>query len=841
MEVLLINFVISLGAGLSIKAHGALYNIVFKGNIKQQIIACFNNTLEEWCPNKTLREQERQKLSKTIKAIIDNPNLADSILKEDPTINRFHKMFEMNLAKTKYQAANNYLKNINDREAFKNLDKKMSQIINDPKSIINNKKEVKPLSNDEVLLLRYLSLVENYFSFNLIESLITYLKLDKKHLLQHGSLDRFLISNNDDKTLLKISKETALKFKEPIDEFERNQILSFYGSYHHQLAHNALELRDAIKNTTKSIYYWHKVKNFKRSKIIIKSYIHKYKLLGKYDDLSRIIKFQIENDTSSKDDEWLNFNYAHANYLLGNFEESLRAIRPILYQSKPLKYGDIHKIREYIKLELKIYLLYTELLSAIGQPDDAIRILLGKINIVVKQDYSISQLDWQVVSQSISNLSWYFIEKKEYDTALRILVKLKKSTIIIQNDRSIAILKARIGISLYYNSKYEDSVKELTESLYLFQSANDERGVAWVCGYLLCNYLIDENAFNSGLVKDYFIKCLGVNSINNLFDIRYYEIIKTFSKNVDLLNLDDGNLELLNDELRRLEILNQRVKKSIKKDEYVKIFYVIIRSIENEDVDMYDLINRFLNKKTVKIKTHYFKTYLRKVKNNASKILENLFVRYMNKEIFLNHQLNKLITEAVKFDETALDNYIIPKIQYINENTNDPIKKHYVRALKTGNRQKFALEILNSVSKKDEDYYNLKGNCLIEIDRKRSLQNYSKAIELSKSKFNRAKYLNNMAWVIYNTGWRNMYVKGIEYCEMSLVERRYSHYSWPYSLRCLLLLKIDLWKTTDVVPKMFNYLNENKINIKVLKGIINEVHNKAKANKLLSLIDKKKL
>ena len=131
MDSILLSFVISYGAGMAIDLNPKLSRIIFKNDtVEQQIKSCFTKSLETWCPNVDIRERNKEKLLKNLKKIVENTEIVNDIFDSNPDLQTFHTIYEEELARTNYQAAYNYLKSVNDKAEFKNINRKLSEIIN---------------------------------------------------------------------------------------------------------------------------------------------------------------------------------------------------------------------------------------------------------------------------------------------------------------------------------------------------------------------------------------------------------------------------------------------------------------------------------------------------------------------------------------------------------------------------------------------------------------------------------------------------------------------------------------------------------------------------------------
>ncbi len=129
MELAFLSFIISYGAGIATDLNPIIYKILFKkDDVNRQIKECFNKTLEKWCPNKVIREKEKQSLLKMIQGN-NNPEHIVNVLNSNSELKKFYTIFEEELAKPKYQTAFNYLKSISDKTEFKNIKSQLSEII----------------------------------------------------------------------------------------------------------------------------------------------------------------------------------------------------------------------------------------------------------------------------------------------------------------------------------------------------------------------------------------------------------------------------------------------------------------------------------------------------------------------------------------------------------------------------------------------------------------------------------------------------------------------------------------------------------------------------------------
>ena len=155
MDPILLSFVISYGAGIALDLNPKLSRIIFKNDsVKQQITSCFTKSIETWCPNTDIRERNKEKLLKSIKQIVDNPDLLSDVSKSNPDMQTFHAIYEEELAKAKYQAAYNYLKSINDKTEFKNINTKLTEIIS---KLDNNLIEVLEIGHEPIIADFYLN------------------------------------------------------------------------------------------------------------------------------------------------------------------------------------------------------------------------------------------------------------------------------------------------------------------------------------------------------------------------------------------------------------------------------------------------------------------------------------------------------------------------------------------------------------------------------------------------------------------------------------------------------------------------------------------------------------
>lgn len=129
MELAFLSFVISYGAGIATDLNPAIYKILFKkDDVNSQIKGCFNKALEKWCPNKDIRQKEKERLIKIIQGS-NNPEKIVDVLKSNTELQNFYAIFEEQLAKPNYQTAFNYLKSISDKVEFKNINSQLSEII----------------------------------------------------------------------------------------------------------------------------------------------------------------------------------------------------------------------------------------------------------------------------------------------------------------------------------------------------------------------------------------------------------------------------------------------------------------------------------------------------------------------------------------------------------------------------------------------------------------------------------------------------------------------------------------------------------------------------------------
>ncbi|EDP95900.1 hypothetical protein U8527_12280 [Kordia algicida OT-1] len=130
MDPILLSFIISYGAGIAIDINPKLSRIILKNDsVKQQIKSCFTKSLETWSPNVDIRDRNKEKLQKNIKQIVNNPETINKIFNSNPGLKTFYTIYEEELARTKYQAAYNYLKSINDKVEFKDIKSQLSKII----------------------------------------------------------------------------------------------------------------------------------------------------------------------------------------------------------------------------------------------------------------------------------------------------------------------------------------------------------------------------------------------------------------------------------------------------------------------------------------------------------------------------------------------------------------------------------------------------------------------------------------------------------------------------------------------------------------------------------------
>lgn len=129
MELAFLSFFISYGAGIATDLNPTIYKILFKkDDVNSQIKGCFNSALAKWCPNKDIREKEKQELLKNIQ-VNNKPEYIIDSLNSNPELKQFYTIFEEELAKQKYQTAFNYLKSISDKVEFKDIKSQLSKII----------------------------------------------------------------------------------------------------------------------------------------------------------------------------------------------------------------------------------------------------------------------------------------------------------------------------------------------------------------------------------------------------------------------------------------------------------------------------------------------------------------------------------------------------------------------------------------------------------------------------------------------------------------------------------------------------------------------------------------
>jgi len=693
------------------------------------------------------------------------------------------------------------------------------------------------IQTNHIEILTFLSHIDGTFPNNILNFIEKTYRVDRNDL--ENSLYKSLILSEFEDGRLKLNTMLSKHYRSITQKKIANDIYTKIGIYFRSRIRHESDRVKKLLLSIKSIKYFHLAENYPDAKFVIDKNLKNYKLEGMYEEIIPILEIQIKN-SDNNDVNWLKYHLSHANFLIGNYEKSLTQLRSQLYTFPNFTIKEKSKIQDIIRYELKVFLLYTELLSTIGQSEIAIEIILRKINKIISQEYSVSELSWQVISQFISNLSWYLIGNKEYDKAINVLNKLNQSTLLLQKDYSLAINNTRLAVAYYHKQEFDESKKLLERAYEVFASdkINDKRAIAWVSSNFVLLYLLNDNLQFEKPFNEYLKTCLEINSDLKLIDLNYYKMLKMLSDSPEKIPLDSESymIEYVEDELKRQNDLLVKSVSITEKKEFVEITKSILGELKDTNYDMYSLINRFLNKKTVRIGGAYFKSFLNNVKHNASRILEYIFSTKNENEIFLTPYLNQMITEAVKFDEDGIDKYIIPNIELIINHTTDSIRLHYVRALSIGNRKQFAIRILKEIEDKSAEYYNLYGNAVSDSNKYESYKCYNIALEKSDSTYDKGRYLNNIAWLIYNNKWKDKYDEAIDYCKQSLEYRKYHFKFWPYSMHCLLLLNISLIQMEDLKEEFKKLIDVNNLNIKIKKSIIDKVHDKRK-KKIIAVLD----
>ncbi|WP_299210261.1 AAA family ATPase [uncultured Dokdonia sp.] len=640
------------------------------------------------------------------------------------------------------------------------------------------------------------------------------------------SLNKPLVLSEFEDGRLKLNEMVSQYYRSTNDKKNINDIYSTIASYFRGRIKFEPDRLKKLLLSLRSIKYFHLAENYLDAEYVLEKSMKGYKLEGMYEEIIPILNYQIKN-SESNEVNWLKYHYAHANFVVGNYEESLTTLRSQLFATPNFNLREGKKIQNIIRFELKIFLLYTELLSTIGQSETAIEIILRKINKIVVQDYSVSELSWQVISNFISNLSWYLIENKEYDKAINILNKLNKSTLLIQKDYSLAINNTRLAVAYFYKEEFTESKRLLELAYEIFDSnkINDKRAKAWACTYFVRLYLVDSQLKFEKSLEEYLRICLEINSDSKLIDLRYFEMLNMLSTSYENLEIDPESdlIQYVEDEkIRQNDLLVNSIEITEKK-EFIDITIAILGGLKDNDYDMYSLVNRFLNKKTVRIGGAYFKSFLNNVKHNATRVLAHIFSTKDKSEIFMTPYLNVMITVAIKFDEDGIYKYIIPNIDLISSKTTDSIRLHYVRALSEGNCKSYAIDLLEKIKDRSSEYYNLFGNATSDSNMYESYKNYKIAFDISNSTYDKGRYMNNLAWLIYKNNWKSKYDEAIEYCQLSLKYRKYHYKFWPYAMQCFLLLNIDLTPLEKIEIEFKKIINESNLNVKVKWGIIDKI------------------
>lgn len=213
-----------------------------------------------------------------------------------------------------------------------------------------------------------------------------------------------------------------------------------------------------------------------------------------------------------------------------------------------------------------------------------------------------------------------------------------------------------------------------------------------------------------------------------------------------------------------------------------------------------------------------------KVRKEPRAALELIFGDKPVAEVFKDFLFNRLIGEAVKQDPGCLES-ITPNVEAIGKQK-DNIITFYARMFEYNKAASKALEVLEYMSQKNFDYFNIKANCLKSTDFEQSLEFYGKAFEATKDLGQQCIVLNNKAQLIFDHKRTDLYAEGAEYCKKALELRPYKHFPYPGEL--LLLFSTHITDEKDLKKTLLTILKTNKIERKALADIAEKIEEPAK-------------
>jgi hypothetical protein len=148
------------------------------------------------------------------------------------------------------------------------------------------------------------------------------------------------------------------------------------------------------------------------------------------------------------------------------------------------------------------------------------------------------------------------------------------------------------------------------------------------------------------------------------------------------------------------------------------------------------------------------------------------------------------------------------------------------------NKADTALTLLENVTNKTFDYYNIKANCLKNTDMKSSLEHYRLAVENTGDKKQKAIGLNNMAQLIFDHGQKDLFAEAVDYCKQALTLEPFRFFPYPGHL--LLLFTIHNSQLKDLKKNVGDILKTYKIPRQTLNEIADKIEEKEKRKRLIS-------
>jgi hypothetical protein len=231
-----------------------------------------------------------------------------------------------------------------------------------------------------------------------------------------------------------------------------------------------------------------------------------------------------------------------------------------------------------------------------------------------------------------------------------------------------------------------------------------------------------------------------------------------------------------------------------------------------------------------------YNTLARHINAEPAKALAVFWKSYQ--EDFYNDATNRMLFLFFDhFDYLAFIRKHLPQITA----TNDSVVKSFAHELErrhTPESHALALELIEKVKDKDQEYCNLVGNLHRKINPGEAIQFYRQAVNLEPSRKKQAKYFHNMASTIYESKLLSQFSEAIRYCEEALACNPNFHYSKE------LLLYLHTYESPleELLDSLVNLtqsiqLNKRKAFLKIIEETANVESMQAKRSLLQTEVE----